>query len=194
MLDNNGVCAAYHETARYLAFIHAPGFGIGYGLQVNTLVVDCHLRIDGVLLFAVMPADHTFLHGPGQPPFVRLEATGNQLLLLGERGLGRFVRLFADDFVNLLVEFVDFLLLLLNLLVEGLLFGLELGQHVLLFALVAFEVLLLAFAGRESGLFVVLVGLQEFVLRVYLRLGVLYAAHLFLTEMRELLQVPCAAG
>ena len=141
-----------------------------------------------------MSADHTFLHGPRQPSFVGFEAAGDELLLFGEGGLGRFLRLFAHHLIDLAVELVHFLLFLFDLLVQVLLLALQLIQHVLLLALVALQVRLLALTGGECRLFVRFVVLQQLVLGIYLRLRVLDAAHLLLAEVCKLLQVACAAG
>ena len=187
VLDDHGVRAGHHETTCHLAFIDSTRHGIGDSLQVDTFVVRHDLRINGVLLLAEMSADHAFLHRPRQPSFVGLESAGNQLLLFGERGLGRFLGLLTNHLIDLAVQFIHFLLFLLELLAQVFLFGLELVEHVLLLPLIAFEVLLFAFARTQSRLFVSLIGLQQIVLYVDLRLGVLYTTHLLLAEMREFL-------
>ena len=60
------------------------------------------------------------------------------------------------------------------------------GEHILLLALVALEVLLLAFAVTQCRLFVVLISLQQLILRIYLRLRIFNTAYLLLTEMRKM--------
>ena len=147
------------------------------------------MLIDCVLLLAEMPADHAFLNRPRQTSFVRLKSSGYQFLFFGQRGLRRFIRLFADHFVNLLVQLRYFLLLLLELFVQIFLFALQLAQHILLLAFVTFELVLLTFTGVQNGQLVMFVRFQQIVLHVNLCLRVLYPPHLLLTVTGELSQV-----
>ena len=194
VLHDHRIRTADHEATGYFPLIHCSRFCTGHGLQVDTFVIHDHLRVHGVLLFTEMPANHSFLHRPGQTSFVGLKTTGNQLLFLRQRGLGRFLRLLADHLVDLLVQLIHFLLFLVDLFGQIFLLTLELIEHILLLAFVAFEVLLLTLAGTKRSLLVVLIRLQQVVLDIDLRLCVLDALYLLLTVMRKLLQVPRTTG
>ena len=75
MLYDNGIGVTQYHTAGHLALIDCPCRAAGGGLQVDTLVINRHVLIDGVLVHAEGTADETFLHGPGQAAFVLLETT-----------------------------------------------------------------------------------------------------------------------
>ena len=124
MLDNHGVGTAHHKATRYFTFVYRSRFHASSCLDIYSLIIHHHLFVNGVLLFAELTTNHTFLHRPWQTTLVGFKTTSHQFLLFGERGLR--CRLLADDIVNLLIERSHAFLFLLQLLGQCLLFTLEL--------------------------------------------------------------------
>ena len=76
MLHDDGICAGDDETTGNFSFIDCTRFGTCSRLDVYAFVINDHMFMERVLLFAEMSTDHAFLNGPRETSFVRFKTSG----------------------------------------------------------------------------------------------------------------------